>query len=98
MEAGVQNAECLIAIFTNNGKDSYLSRAFCRQEIRWAEQYHKPIVAVVSRDDKKNVGKFVEEGIARASAAPSFGRLLGFRNIMWYVLLRSTFNIGSLGL
>ena len=63
MEAGVQNAECLIAIFTNNGKDSYLSRPFCRQEIRWAEQYHKPIVAVVSRDDKKNVGKFVEEGM-----------------------------------
>ena len=62
MEAGVQNAECLIAIFTNNGKDSYLSREFCRQEIRWAERYHKPIVAVVSRDDKKNVGKFVEEG------------------------------------
>ena len=62
MEAGVQNAECLIAIFTNNGKDSYLSRDFCRQEIRWAERYHKPIVAVVSRDDKANVGKFVEEG------------------------------------
>ena len=62
MEAGVQNAECLIAIFTNNGKDSYLSREFCRQEICWAERYHKPIVAVVSRDDKKNVGKFVEEG------------------------------------
>ena len=62
MEAGVQNAECLIAIFTNNGKDSYLSRPFCRQEICWAEKYHKPIVAVVSRDDKKNVGKFVEEG------------------------------------
>ena len=63
MEAGVQNAECLIAIFTNNGKDSYLSRKFCRQEILWAERYHKPIVAVVSRDDKKNVGKFVEEGM-----------------------------------
>ena len=62
MEAGVQNAECLIAIFTNNGKDSYLSREFCRREILWAERYHKPIVAVVSRDDKKNVGKFVEEG------------------------------------
>ena len=62
MEAGVQNAECLIAIFTNNGKDSYLSREFCRQEICWAERYQKPIVAVVSRDDKANVGKFVEEG------------------------------------
>ena len=62
MEAGVQNAECLIAIFTNNGKDSYLSREFCRQEICWAERYQKPIVAVVSRDDKKNVGKFIEEG------------------------------------
>ena len=62
MEAGVQNAECLIAIFTNNGKYSYLSRAFCRQEICWAERYHKPIVAVVSSDDKKNVGKFIEEG------------------------------------
>ena len=63
MEAGVQNAECLIAIFTNNGKgSSYLSREFCRREILWAERYHKPIVAVVSSDDKKNVGKFIEEG------------------------------------
>ena len=62
MEAGVQNAECLIAIFTNNGKDSYLSREFCRREILWAEHYHKPIVAVHSRDDKANVGKFIEEG------------------------------------
>ena len=62
MEAGVQNAECLIAIFTNNGKDSYLSREFCRQEICWAEHYHKPIVAVHSREDRMNVSKFIEEG------------------------------------
>ena len=62
MEAGVQNAECLIAIFTNNGKDSYLSREFCRREILWAERYHKPIVAVHRREDKMNVSKFIEEG------------------------------------
>ena len=81
MEAGVQNAECLIAIFTNNGKDSYLSREFCRQEIRWAERYHKPIVAVVSRDDKANVGKFVEEGKKHG---------LDFRNIDFVTYIRSS--------
>ena len=81
MEAGVKNAECLIAIFTDNGKDSYLSRDFCRKEICWAEKYDKPIVAVVSSDDKKNVGKFIEEGKKHG---------LDFRNIDFVTYIRSS--------
>ena len=67
MEAGVQNAECLIAIFTNNGKDLPLASSPAESV---GQTHHKPIVAVVSRDDKKNVGKFIEEEEARARFLP----------------------------
>ena len=61
MEAGVKEAECFIAIITDNGKDSYFSREMCRQEIAWAAQYGKPIVAVVQAEDKKKIGALVQE-------------------------------------
>ena len=32
----------------------------CRQEIRWAEQYKKPIVALVRINDKAQMGKFIQ--------------------------------------
>ena len=61
MEAGVKEADCFIAIITDNGKDSYFSREMCRQEIAWAAQYGKPIVAVVQAEDKKKIGALVQE-------------------------------------
>ena len=43
------------------GKHSYFSREFCRQEVRWAAKYGKPIVAVGLPEDKKRFGAFIEE-------------------------------------
>eukprot|EP00808_Paulinella_micropora_P000307 g83382.t1 len=36
MEGGVQKSKAFIAIVTDDGKNSYFSREFCRQEVRWA--------------------------------------------------------------
>ena len=43
----------------------------CRQEIRWAEQYKKPIVALVRINDKAQIGKFIAEGKCAYLVAPS---------------------------
>eukprot|EP00808_Paulinella_micropora_P020612 g55448.t1 len=36
MEKGVQKSKAFIAIVTDDGKNSYFSREFCRKEVRWA--------------------------------------------------------------
>ena len=70
MERGVKGCEIVVCIITDRrgtGEDadeSYLSREMCRQEIRWAEENGKPIVAVVNRDDKQKIGKFIQEGLS----------------------------------
>ena len=59
MEEGAENSECLIAIVTDNGKDSYFSREYCRDEIAWAQTAGKSIVPVCAQFDKPNIGTFI---------------------------------------
>ena len=61
MEAGVRESDCFIAIITDDGKNSYFSREMCRQEVRWAEQYGKPVIAVVQAEDKGKIGGLILE-------------------------------------
>ena len=63
MEQGVKDAACFIAIITDNGQadSSYFSREMCRQEVRWAEQYGKPIIPLVRAEDKQKIGAFIAE-------------------------------------
>eukprot|EP00808_Paulinella_micropora_P009145 g74483.t1 len=49
MEGGVQKSKAFIAIVTDDGKNSYFSREFCRQEVRWALAAGKsPVLAAAS--------------------------------------------------
>ena len=61
MEEGVRNSECLIAIVTDDGNDSYFSRPMCREEIKWALDAGKQIVPVVAAVDKPKIGAFIAE-------------------------------------
>eukprot|EP00965_Chrysotila_dentata_P051769 1718556-Pleurochrysis_carterae.AAC.2 len=63
MEQGVRESGCFVCIITDNGTEgsSYFSREMCRQEIMWAVEAGKPIVPVVSRDDKSKIGAFIKE-------------------------------------
>ena len=61
MKEGAANSKGLIAIITDNGKDSYFSREMCRQEIAWARSADKPIVPVVRTEDKARIEDFVKE-------------------------------------
>eukprot|EP01051_Picozoa_sp_SAG22_P008598 SAG22_NODE_665_length_8020_cov_22.612296_2_plen_83_part_00 len=58
----MRNSKCLIAIVTDNGKDSYFSRPMCRQEIQWALDEGVLIVPVHAAADKQDIGKFIAEG------------------------------------
>jgi len=61
MKDGVYASKCLLAIVTDNGKDSYFSREMCRQEIKWAVEARIPIIPVGSMQDKPRFGTFVDE-------------------------------------
>eukprot|EP00808_Paulinella_micropora_P027526 g945.t1 len=61
MEKGVQISKALIAIVTDDGKNSYFSREFCRKEVRWALAAGKVIIPVVSRDDHSKIAQFKAE-------------------------------------
>jgi len=61
MKEGVRESRCFLAILTNNGKDSYLSRDMCRQEIMWAIESKKPIVPVANILDKPRLNDFISE-------------------------------------
>ena len=62
MEEGAKKCKCFIAIVTDNGKDSYFSRDFCRAEVEWAQAAERTIVPVCGQADKINIGKFIAEG------------------------------------
>eukprot|EP01051_Picozoa_sp_SAG22_P011575 SAG22_NODE_1126_length_5474_cov_4.748093_1_plen_485_part_00 len=62
MEEGVRNSKFLIAIVTDNGKDSYFSRWMCREEVKWALDAGKQIVPLVAAADKLRIGDFIAEG------------------------------------
>ena len=62
MKEGVQNSNCLIAIVTDDGANSYFSRQMCRQEIEWAEAFEKQIVPVCATMDKQKITEFIEAG------------------------------------
>ena len=62
MKEGVQNSNCLIAIVTDDGTNSYFSRQMCRQEIEWAEEFEKQIVPVCATMDKQKITEFIEAG------------------------------------
>ncbi|KAL1512341.1 hypothetical protein AB1Y20_005602 [Prymnesium parvum] len=61
MKEGVRESRCFLAILTNNGKHSYLSRDMCRQEIMWAIESKKPIVPVANILDKPRLNDFISE-------------------------------------
>lgn len=73
MEDGVRESECFLAIFTDDGKNSYLSRPMCKQEIRWAVEANKVIVPVCSSEDKRRIGDFIAQ--AKRDGFPFFAKL-----------------------
>merc|ERR1711924_378860 len=62
MQEGVRTSDVFIAIVTDNNIDSYFSREMCREELRWATEYDKVIVPVVSVADKGRISDFIAEG------------------------------------
>lgn len=61
MQRGVKGCGAFLALMTDNGEISYLSRQNCRQELEWAEEYGKPIVLIVRTEDKHKVASFIAE-------------------------------------
>jgi hypothetical protein len=62
MERGVKGCKYFVSIITDDGAASYFSREMCREEVKWAEKYGKPIIAVVTREDEPKVGQLIAEG------------------------------------
>ena len=75
MKAGVEDCQCFVAIVTDNGHDSYFSRAMCRQELRWALENGKTIVPVVASEDKHRVSEFIAEAGKHSECVGVFEKL-----------------------
>ena len=92
MEEGVRNSRCVIAILTGpvpgEPGTAYMEREFCLKELRWALQFGTPIQPVVSVDDKRQIGDFIQ-------SAPEDLRMIG--NIDFIDLNRSHLDYWELG-
>ena len=65
MQNGVEKSECVMAIITGEGDTTehrYFQRPFCVKELKWAIAAGKPIVPVVTAEDKPNIGTYIDEG------------------------------------
>jgi len=98
MKEGVKNSKCVIAIITGSfyaeqtssrasfdehaEENAYFNRKFCIQELRWAKSFDVHIQPVMSMDDKKRVGEFLEQ-------APKDLKFIGGTD--WIDLNRSKF-------
>ena len=72
MEEGVRNSKVVIAIITgkcidsNNTTESpinnaYFKRPYCVKELEWAIKYDVQIQPIVQMEDKKKIGKFLDQ-------------------------------------
>ena len=67
MKEAAQNSGCIIAVISGVEREgdsegtAYFKRPYCINELRWARKAGVPIQPVIGRDDRDQIGTFIEQ-------------------------------------